>query len=123
MSSQPLHTRWSDIPPEPMNPLLTRQLVWGDQAMISRIELKKGCIVPLHSHPNEQIAYITEGLMRFTLGEPGTTTEYMLSAGDLLVIPGNVPHMAEAIEFSVNFDIFAPPRQDWINKDDSYLRG
>jgi ribosomal protein L16 Arg81 hydroxylase len=61
--------------------------------------------------------------MRFTLGEPGATTEYMLAAGDLLVIPGKVPHMAEAIEFSVNFDIFAPPRQDWINKDDSYLRG
>ena len=66
MPTNPVHTRWSDIEPEPMNPLLTRQLVWGDQAMISRIELKKGCIVPLHSHPNEQIAYITDGLMRFT---------------------------------------------------------
>ena len=123
MPTQPHHTRWSDITPEPMNPLLTRQLVWGDQAMISRIELKKGCIVPLHSHPNEQIAYITVGLMRFTLGLPGATTEYLLHPEDLLVIPGNVPHMAEALEDSINFDLFAPPRQDWINKEDSYLRG
>jgi len=123
MPTQPHHTRWSDIAPEPLNPLLTRQLVWGDQAMLSRIELKKGCIVPLHSHPNEQIAYITAGLMRFTLGEPGATTEYLLHPEDLLVIPGNVPHMAEALEDSINFDLFAPPRQDWINKEDSYLRG
>ena len=122
MSAEPLHTRWSDIPAEPLNPLLTRQLVYGTQAMLSRIELKKGCVVPRHAHHNEQIAYITEGAIRFTLGEDADTREFTLRPGDLLVIPGNVPHAAEALEDTVNFDLFAPPRQDWIDKDDSYLR-
>ena len=66
--------RWTDIPAEQMNPLLTRQLVSGDQAMISRIVLTKGCLVPTHSHHNEQIATVISGSLRFTLGEPGTTS-------------------------------------------------
>jgi quercetin dioxygenase-like cupin family protein len=91
--------------------------------MIARIELKKGCIIPLHSHANEQIAFITQGVMRLALGEEGSTTDYLLHPGDLLVIPANVPHTAEVLEDCIDFDIFAPPRQDWINKEDSYLRG
>jgi quercetin dioxygenase-like cupin family protein len=122
MSTQPLHTRWSDIPPEQLNPQLTRQFVHGAQAMISRIVLLKGCLIPRHAHPNEQIAYIEQGTLRFILGEAGVTQEFIVHAGELLVIPGNVPHSAEALEDTVNFDLFAPPRQDWIDRDDTYLR-
>ncbi|MES2393186.1 MAG: cupin domain-containing protein [Acidobacteriota bacterium] len=122
MSITAHYTSWSSIPPEELNPLLTRQFVHGTQAMLSRIELKKGCLVPRHAHPNEQIAFLVSGSMRFLLEEDGATQEYILSAGDVLVIPGNVPHSAEALEHTINFDLFAPPRHDWINREDSYLR-
>ena len=117
-----LHTRWSEVAVEQLNPLLTRQFVTGAQAMLARIDLKKGAQVPRHSHANEQISWITEGALRFTLGEPGEQREVVVRAGEILVIPGNLPHAAEALEDTVDFDIFAPPRQDWIQKDDAYLR-
>lgn len=86
--------------------------------MLARIVLRKGCVVPEHSHPNEQIAFILEGALRFNL--PGET--HTVHAGEILVIPANVPHSAEALEDTIDFDIFAPPRQDWIDGQDSYLR-
>jgi quercetin dioxygenase-like cupin family protein len=113
------HFRWSDLPIETLNPLLDRQLAVGDQIMVSRILLKKGCVVPMHSHVNEQVAYMLEGALRFTInGE-----DILVRAGELLCIPPNVPHQAVAIEDTVNIDIFTPPRADWINKTDQYLRG
>jgi quercetin dioxygenase-like cupin family protein len=122
MSTEALHTRWSDIAPEQLNPLLTRQFVTGAQAMFARIVLKKGCLVPRHQHPNEQISYITEGALRFSLGEEGSAVDKIIRAGEILVIPANLPHSAVALEDTVNLDLFAPPREDWITRDDSYLR-
>lgn len=117
--SEVKHIRWSDLPVESLNPLLGRQLAVGDQIMVSRILLKKGCVVPMHSHVNEQVAYMQEGALRFTInGE-----EIVVRAGEFLCIPPNVPHQAEALEDTVNIDIFTPPREDWINKTDQYLRG
>jgi quercetin dioxygenase-like cupin family protein len=116
------HIGWNDIPVETMNPLLSRQFVTGTQGMLARIVLKKGCIVPRHSHANEQISYITEGALRFLLGDDANPVEKIVRAGEVLVIPGNLPHSAEALEDTIDFDLFAPPRQDWITRDDSYLR-
>lgn len=120
--AQAVHTRWSDVPVEPMNAMLTRQFITGEQAMIARIDLKKGALVPRHSHPNEQIAWIVEGALKFTLFEAEGERDVVVNAGEVLVIPGGVPHSAEALEQTVDYDLFAPPRQDWINKDDAYLR-
>ncbi len=118
MSNEATHTRWQDIPPEELNPLLTRQFATGSQAMLARLVLKKGCIVPRHSHPNEQIAYIVSGTLEFIVaGE-----SHVVRAGEILVIPANVPHSALALEDTEDLDLFAPPRQDWLNNDDSYLR-
>lgn len=123
MPSELIHTSWSAIEPEQLNPLLTRQFVSGSEAMVSRLVLTKGCIVPRHSHPNEQISTIVSGALKFLLGEDeNDLREEIIRAGELLVIPGNLPHSAEALEDTVNIDIFAPPRQDWLNKTDSYLR-
>jgi quercetin dioxygenase-like cupin family protein len=122
MTNDLQHTSWSEIPEEPMNDLLTRQFVTGEQSMLARIVLKKGCVVPRHSHPNEQISFIESGALRFLLGDEHTPVEKIVRAGEVLVIPGHVPHSAEALEDTVDFDVFAPPRQDWINRDDSYLR-
>lgn len=117
------HTSWAEIPVETLNPLLTRQFITGTQAMLARIELGKGAAVPRHSHANEQISWITKGALRFSLGAPGQEQEMIVRAGEVLVIPGGLPHAAEALEDTVDFDIFAPPRQDWINQEDAYLRG
>lgn len=112
--------RWDAITPEPLNPKLTRQFVHGEQSMLARLVLAKGCLVPRHSHPNEQISYILSGCLRFTLGDDPEPV--VVRAGEVLVIPGNLPHAAEALEDTVDLDVFAPPRQDWITRDDSYLR-
>ncbi len=115
--------RWSEMPNEQLNPLLSRQYVTGDQSMFARIVLKKGCIVPTHSHPNEQITFIAEGALKFVLGRPeGPFETHVVRPGETLVIPSNLPHSAEALEDTVDFDVFTPPRMDWINKTDSYLR-
>lgn len=119
---QPVHIRWSDVPVEQMNPHLSRQFLTGSQAMLARIDLKQGAVVPWHSHANEQIAWIVEGALRFNLGEPGQEQEFTVRAGEVLVIPGGVRHMAEALEDTVDYDLFAPPREDWIRKEDGYLR-
>ena len=120
--AQALHTSWSETAVEQLNPQLTRQFITGSQAMLARIDLKKGASVPRHSHSNEQISWITEGALLFTLGEGATEQQVTVRAGEVLVIPAHLPHAAEALEDTVDFDIFAPPRQDWINKDDAYLR-
>jgi len=112
------HVAWGAIEIEEVNPLLGRQLVVGQKIMVTRIHLKKGCVVPEHSHPNEQISYITEGALKFWIGGK----EIVVAAGEVLTIPPNLPHKAEALENSVSVDIFDPPRADWMDKTDAYLR-
>jgi len=109
---------WSTIPLEDLNPLLQRQFVVGEDVMVARVLLKKGCVVPLHSHYNEQLTYILEGALKFWID----SKEIVVRAGEVLTIPRNMPHQAEALEDTVDLDIFNPPRADWINKTDQYLR-
>lgn len=113
------YTGFDRIPVETLNPLFSRQLVWGERAMLGRIVLKKGAVVPEHSHENEQITCIVEGALRFTMGDGRVIT---VSAGEVLVIPSNMPHSAVALEDTVDLDIFTPPRADWIAGTDAYLR-
>ena len=112
------YLRWNDVELETLNPLLQRQLIVGHEVMLSRVLLKKGCVVPLHSHVNEQLSYILEGALKFFIDGK----EITVHAGQVLTIPPNMPHQAEALEDTVDLDIFHPPRADWINKTDSYLR-
>src|SRR3954451_19880591 len=109
---------WHTIPLEDLNPLLQRQFVVGQEIMLARVLLKKGCIVPQHSHHNEQLTYIVEGALKFWIDGQ----EIVVHAGEVLCIPSNMPHKAEAMEDTVDLDIFSPPRADWINKTDQYLR-
>ena len=113
--------RWEDMPKEPLSDLLDRRLITGERMMLAHVYLKKGCIVPKHSHENEQITYILEGALHFRIGDDGAE-EVTVRAGEVLVIPSNVPHMAEALEDTLDVDIFSPPRQDWLDKTDDYLR-
>lgn len=109
---------WHTIPLEDLNPLLQRQFVVGQEIMLARVLLKKGCIVPLHSHHNEQLTYIVEGALKFYIDGK----QIVVNAGEVLCIPANMPHKAEALADTVDLDVFTPPRADWINKTDEYLR-
>jgi quercetin dioxygenase-like cupin family protein len=113
------HFRWRDVELEQLNPLFDRQLLVGDKMMLSRIILRKGCVVPLHHHENEQISMIMEGALKFVI----EGREIVVRPGEVLCIPPNVPHRAEALEDTLDFDIFYPPRADWLAKTDDYLRG
>ncbi len=117
-SGTAVHTRWADVPEEPMSDFIGRQFVVGTGTMLARVLLKKGAHVPEHSHPNEQITYVLEGALRFRIDG----REVVVGTGEVLCIPPHVPHEAWAEEDTVDLDIFNPPRQDWIDRDDSYLR-
>jgi quercetin dioxygenase-like cupin family protein len=120
MEKTTIKYRWEDMPREKVTDTLERRLITAKQMMLAHVYLKKGCIVPQHSHHNEQLTYILEGSLKFWIGEE--MREEIVSAGEVLVIPSNVLHKAEALEDTLDVDIFSPPRQDWIDKTDDYLR-
>ena len=101
--------RWDDLTTDTPMPLLVRQRVIGDLMMISRVELQKGCKVPMHSHANEQISCMISGRLKFVLGPDNR--ELVAVAGEVLHLPAHVPHAAEALENCVVLDLFAPPSQ------------
>jgi quercetin dioxygenase-like cupin family protein len=112
---------WDSMPKEKVTDSLDRRLITGDRMMLAHVYLKKGCIVPKHSHENEQITYILEGALKFWIGEDQQEV-VVVSAGQVLHIPSHLPHKAEALEDTLDVDIFSPPRQDWLDKTDDYLR-
>lgn len=110
--------QWKSVPVEELNSLISRQVLHSDRMTIARLILKKGVIVPTHSHDSEQISMVTAGSLRFIVdGE-----EKIVASGETLVIPSNVPHSAEATEDSEATDVFSGRREDWIRGDDAYLR-
>lgn len=117
--AQMRHLSWRSIELEDLNPLLQRHFIVGQNIMLARVLLRKGCIVPEHSHPNEQITYILNGALRFWIDGK----EIIVCTGEVLTIPPHMPHKAEALEDTIDLDVFSPPRADWIDKTDQYLRG
>lgn len=113
--------RWDDMQKERVTDMLDRRLITGDRMMLAHVYLKKGCVVPKHSHENEQLTYILEGALKFWIGED-QKEEVIVRAGEVLLIPSHVPHKAEALEETLDVDVFSPPRQDWLAKTDDYLR-
>lgn len=112
---------WDSIPAETVNLSMSRQIVHGEKLMIARIKFKDGFKVPLHSHVHEQVTQVISGKMRFWFGE--NKDEIMdLGPGDVIVIPSNLPHEALMIGDVEEVDTWAPPRQDWLDKSDAYLR-
>jgi quercetin dioxygenase-like cupin family protein len=112
------YSKWEDVPLETMSDVISRRVVSGEKAMVAQVYLKKDAVVPLHHHESEQITYILEGALKFEL----EGREITVHKGEVLVIPSNVPHRAVALEDTLDLDVFAPIRHDWLTKDDSYLR-
>ncbi|HJZ65887.1 MAG TPA: cupin domain-containing protein [Candidatus Acidoferrum sp.] len=109
---------WKTIEREHLNPLIDREMLTGQNLMLARVIMKKGAHVPLHHHHNEQVTYILEGSLKFAVDGK----EIVVKAGEVLCIPSNMPHEAWALEDTIDLDVFNPPREDWLNKTDDYLR-
>ena len=122
MSASVTLYRWDEMPKEHVNPMFDRRLITGQRMMLAHVYLKKGCVVPRHQHENEQLTYILEGCLRFWLGDDEAEI-VDVHAGEVLHIPANVPHRAEALEDTLDVDVFSPPRADWFDGSDAYLRG
>jgi quercetin dioxygenase-like cupin family protein len=112
-------TSWKTMEVEKLNDKISRQMISGENATLSQLLLKSGAVVPRHSHVNEQYSWILSGALKFVFDD----REIVVSAGEVLLIPAHVPHSAMALEDTVDVDFFAPRREDWIRKEDSYLRG
>jgi quercetin dioxygenase-like cupin family protein len=115
------HYRWEDMPKEALKPDLARRLISGERMMLAHVYLEKGCVVPQHAHENEQLTYILEGGLRFWLG-PDESEVVDVMAGEVLHLPSHLPHRAEALADTLDVDVFSPPRQDWLDQSDDYLR-
>jgi quercetin dioxygenase-like cupin family protein len=116
------HYRWNDMPKEELKPDLHRRLIAAERMTLGHVYLGRGCVVPKHSHENEQLTYILEGTLRFWLGDDDAEI-VDVKAGEVLHIPAHVPHRAEALEDTLDLDVFSPPRADWFDGSDAYLRG
>ena len=114
------HFVWDKMEKERVTDVIYRRVISGEQAMLAQIYLEKGAVVPMHSHENEQITFLLEGVLKFWIGEE--REEMILHAGEVLHIPSNVPHQAEALEECLDVDVFSPPRQDWLDGTDDYFR-
>ena len=113
------HYTWDEMEKEVLSPTIARKIITGEKAMVSQVFLAKGAVVPEHHHESEQITYILEGALEFEIaGE-----KILVGKGQVLRIPSDVPHMAVALEDTLDLDIFSPIRHDWLKKDDAYLRG
>ena len=117
-SSEVKYIPWNKVDREKLNPLIEREMLYGRDIMLARVIMKKGAHVPLHHHHNEQVTYILAGALKFAI----EGKEIVVRAGEVLCIPRNVPHEAWALEDTVDLDVFNPPREDWLNKTDDYLR-
>ena len=113
--------RWDDMLCEALKEGIERRLVSTDRMMIAHVYLDEGAVVPRHEHENEQLTYILEGTLRFWLGDDESQV-VDVHAGEILHIPSWLPHRAEALERTLDCDIFCPPRQDWLDGSDAYLR-
>ena len=110
--------RWDEIALEKVTEMISRKIVTGDREMVAQIWLKKGAIVPLHDHVSEQITYIFQGALKFSIGGE----EFIVREGEVLHIPSSVPHQAEALDDTFELDVFSPIRQDWLDGTDHYFR-
>lgn len=113
--------RWDEMEKETVTDGIERRIINGERMMLTHVYLRKGAVVPRHSHDNEQLTYILEGALRFRVGVEGSEV-IDVRAGEVLHIPPNVPHSAEALEDTLDVDIFSPPRQDWLDRTDDYFR-
>jgi quercetin dioxygenase-like cupin family protein len=118
MALSPQLYKWDDVALENVRDGISRKFIAGDREMVAQIHLRRGAIVPTHSHESEQLTYVFTGALKFNLDG----REITVGPGEVLRIPSWMPHSAEAIEDTFELDLFSPIRQDWIDGTDDYFR-
>ena len=105
--------RWNNLEKDHPLEKLERRRIIGQQMMISQVFLHRGCHVPTHAHVNEQFACVMSGSLRFGIGAEGSPErcDITVSAGEVLHLPANVPHSADALEDTLVLDLFSPPSE------------
>jgi quercetin dioxygenase-like cupin family protein len=111
MPSVRLH-RWDEIALEKITEMMSRKIITGEREMLAQIYLKRGALIPMHSHDSEQMTYILQGAIRFLVG----SEEVIVREGEVLHISANVAHQAEALEDTFELDVFSPIRTDWLRE-------
>ena len=101
--------------------MLDRRLITGERIMLAQVTLAKGCPVPRHQHEHEEVTFVLEGTLKFWLGDD-ESDERVVRGGEVIHLPSNIWHRAEAIDPCVVLDVFSPPREDWLARTDTYLR-
>ena len=110
--------RWDEIALEKVTEMVSRKLVTGEREMLAQIYLKRGCLVPMHSHESEQMTYILQGALKFLIGGE----EITVREGEVLHIPSRIEHQAEALEDTFELDVFSPIRQSWLDRNGETAR-
>jgi quercetin dioxygenase-like cupin family protein len=110
--------RWDEIALEKVTEMLSRKIVAGEHVMLAQVYLKRGCLVPMHSHESEQMTYVLQGALKFLIGGD----EITVREGEVFHIPSRIEHQAEALEDTFELDVFTPVRQDWLDQADEYYR-
>jgi quercetin dioxygenase-like cupin family protein len=106
--------RWDEIALEKITEMISRKIVPGERLLLAHVYLKRGALVPVHRHDSEQVTYVLEGALRVHVdGEEVTVRE-----GEVIRIPGGTLHQAEALDDTLELDVFSPPRADWLGTDD-----
>jgi quercetin dioxygenase-like cupin family protein len=104
--------RWDEIALDKITEMISQKIVAGEREMLAQIYLKRGALVPLHSHESEQMTYVLQGALRFFVeGE-----EIIVREGEVLHIPARAAHQAEALDDTFELDVFSPIRQDWLDE-------
>ena len=111
MTTVQLH-RWDEIALEKITEMISQKIVAGEREMLAQIYLKRGALVPMHSHESEQMTYILQGALKVLVGGE----EITVREGEVLHIPSWTPHQAEALEDTFELDVFSPVRHDWITQ-------
>ena len=103
--------RWDELALEKITEMISQKIVAGEREMLAQIYLKRGALVPMHSHESEQMTYVLQGALRFLVGGE----EVVVREGEVLHIPSGVAHQAEALDDTFELDVFSPIRRDWID--------
>ena len=122
MGMNAIHRKWQDVPLETLSDSITRRFITTDRQMVAQFTLPKGAVVPAHRHENEQVTNVLSGVMEFTLGDDQNEI-VIVRANEVIVLPSNLLHSARILEDCFQLDIFSPPRADWLQGEDHYLRG
>lgn len=93
-------------------PGYTVRFVHSERMTIAYWEVEANSPLPEHQHEHEQIMSVIAGEYQLTVGQETR----ILKSGNVVVIPSGVPHSGKAITKCELMDVFAPVREDYLNK-------